>query len=51
VAGAGTYVQEKGVQALAGLIRRYPVSSALLGLAVGLLLGRSLGKATTTQGS
>jgi uncharacterized protein YjbJ (UPF0337 family) len=52
VAGASTYVQEKGVQALpgdlAGLIRRYPVPAVLIGLGIGLLVGRSLGKATRT---
>jgi uncharacterized protein YjbJ (UPF0337 family) len=55
VAGAGAYLQEKGVQALpgdlAGLIRRYPVPAVLIGLGIGLLLGRTLGKATTPQGS
>jgi uncharacterized protein YjbJ (UPF0337 family) len=55
VKGAGGYLQEKGMDQitgdLAGLIRRYPVSSLLIGLGIGLLLGRSLGKATTTQGS
>jgi uncharacterized protein YjbJ (UPF0337 family) len=55
VAGAGTYVQEKGVQVLpgdlAGLIRRYPVPAVLIGLGIGLWLGRTLGKATTPQGS
>jgi uncharacterized protein YjbJ (UPF0337 family) len=46
VAGAGTYVRGKGVQALAGdlagLIRRYPVPALLIGAGVGVLLGRSL---------
>jgi uncharacterized protein YjbJ (UPF0337 family) len=55
VAGAGTYLQEKGVQGLSGdltgLIRRYPVPALLVGLGIGFVLGRSLGKATTTQGS
>jgi hypothetical protein len=55
VAGAGTYLQDKGVQALpadlTGLIRRYPVPAVLIGLGIGLWLGHSLGKATTTQGS
>jgi uncharacterized protein YjbJ (UPF0337 family) len=55
VAGAGTYLQEKGVQGLSGdltgLIRRYPVPALLIGLGIGFVLGRSLGKATTTQGS
>jgi uncharacterized protein YjbJ (UPF0337 family) len=52
VAGAGTYLQDKGVQALpgdlAGLIRRYPVPALLVGLGIGFVLGRSLGKSTTT---
>jgi uncharacterized protein YjbJ (UPF0337 family) len=51
VAGASTYVQEKGVQALpgdlAGLIRRHPVPALLIGLGIGWLLSRILGKATT----
>jgi uncharacterized protein YjbJ (UPF0337 family) len=55
VAGAGTYIQEKGVQALPGdltaLIRRYPVPAVLIGLGIGLLLGRALGKATTAEGA
>jgi len=55
VAGAAAYLQEKGVQALPGdlarLIRRYPVPAVLIGLGIGLLLGRTLGKATTPQGS
>jgi uncharacterized protein YjbJ (UPF0337 family) len=52
VAGAGTYLQDKGMQALPadlnGLIRRYPVPAVLIGLGIGLLVGRSLGKATRT---
>ena len=55
VAGVGTYVQDRGVQGLsgdlAGLIRRYPVPALLIGLGVGLVLGRSLGKAAPTQGA
>lgn len=55
VAGAGTYLQEKGVQALpgdlAGLIRRYPVPALLIGLGIGWLLSRTLGKASTTEGA
>ena len=55
VAGASTSVQEKGVQALpgdlVGLIRRYPVSALLIGLGVGLVLGRSLGTGRTAPGS
>ena len=55
VAGAGAYLQEKGVQALpgdlAGLIRRYPIPAVLIGLGIGLWLGRILGKATTTEGA
>jgi uncharacterized protein YjbJ (UPF0337 family) len=46
VAGAGTYLQEKGVQALpgdlAGLIRRYPVPALLIGVGIGFVLARSL---------
>jgi uncharacterized protein YjbJ (UPF0337 family) len=55
VAGVGTYVQDKGLQGLSGdltgLIRRYPVPALLIGLGIGLFLGRTLGKATTPQGS
>ena len=55
VAGASTYVQEKGVQALpgdlAGLIRRYPIPALLIGLGIGWLLSRTLGKASTTEGA
>jgi uncharacterized protein YjbJ (UPF0337 family) len=55
VAGAGTYVQERGVQALpgdlAGLIRRHPVPALLIGLGIGFVLGRSLGTGRTTPGA
>ena len=55
VAGAGTYVQEQGVQTLpedlAGLIRRHPVPALLIGLGIGWLLSRTLGKASTTEGA
>jgi uncharacterized protein YjbJ (UPF0337 family) len=55
VKGAGGYLQETGMNQmtgdLVGLIRRHPVASVLIGLGVGLLVGRSLGKATTTPGS
>jgi uncharacterized protein YjbJ (UPF0337 family) len=47
VAGVGTYVRERGVQAVAGdltdLIRRYPVPALLIGLGIGFVLARSLG--------
>jgi uncharacterized protein YjbJ (UPF0337 family) len=52
VAGASTYLQEKGVPGLSGdltgLIRRYPVPALLIGLGIGFVLGRSLGKAAPT---
>jgi len=55
VAGAGTYVQEKGVQALsgdlAGLIRRYPIPALLMGLGIGFVLARSLGTRQTDPGA
>jgi uncharacterized protein YjbJ (UPF0337 family) len=55
VAGAGTYLQEKGVQGLSGdltgLIRRYPIPSLLIGLGIGFVLGRSLGTGRTASGS
>jgi uncharacterized protein YjbJ (UPF0337 family) len=51
VKGTGSYLQERGVAQLpgdlAGLVRRYPVPALLLGLGVGFLLGRSLGRAWT----
>jgi uncharacterized protein YjbJ (UPF0337 family) len=55
VAGAGTYVQEKGVQALsgdlAGLIRRYPIPALIIGLGIGFVLARSLGTRKTDPGA
>ena len=55
VAGAGPYIQEKGVQALpadlVGLIRRHPVPALLIGLGIGFVLGRSLGTGRTAPGS
>ena len=55
VAGARTYVQEQGVQTLpddlAGLIRRHPVPALLIGLGIGWLLSRTLGKSRTTEGT
>ena len=55
VAGAGTYLREKGIQGLSGdftgLIRRYPVPALLIGLGIGFVLGRSLGKAAPTPGA
>jgi uncharacterized protein YjbJ (UPF0337 family) len=55
VAGAGTYVRERGVQAvpedLVGLIRRYPVPALLIGLGIGFVLGRSVGTRQTAPGS
>jgi hypothetical protein len=55
MAGAGTYVQEKGVQALPAdlvrLIRRHPVPALLIGLGIGFVLGSSLGTGRTAPGS
>jgi uncharacterized protein YjbJ (UPF0337 family) len=55
VAGAGTYIQEKDMQALPGdlaeLIRRHPVPALLIGLGIGFVLGRSLGTGRTTPGA
>jgi uncharacterized protein YjbJ (UPF0337 family) len=55
MAGAGTYVQEKGVQAvpgdLVGLIRRYPIPALLIGLGIGFVLARSLGTRQTDPGA
>jgi uncharacterized protein YjbJ (UPF0337 family) len=51
VAGAGTYLQDRGVQALSedltDLIRRYPVPALLIGLGIGYVLGRSFGTGRT----
>ena len=45
-------VQAQGVDQrtgdVTGLIRRYPIPAVLIGLGIGLLVGRSLGKATRT---
>jgi uncharacterized protein YjbJ (UPF0337 family) len=53
VKGAGAYLQEKGMGQITGdltaLVRRYPVPSLLIGLGIGYLLGRSLGKARTSD--
>jgi hypothetical protein len=50
-AGAGTYLQDRGVQGLSedltGLIRRYPVPALLIGLGIGYVLGRSFGPGRT----
>jgi uncharacterized protein YjbJ (UPF0337 family) len=52
VKGAGGYLQAMGMDRITGdvtgLIRRYPVPAVLIGLGIGLLIGRSLGKATRT---
>lgn len=50
-AGAGTYLQDRGVEGLSedltGLIRRYPVPALLIGLGIGYVLGRSFGTGRT----
>ena len=55
VKGAGGYLQAKGMDPITGdvtgLIRRYPVAAVLIGLGIGWLLSRTLGKATTTEGA
>jgi uncharacterized protein YjbJ (UPF0337 family) len=52
VKGAGVYLQEKGMDqipgGLADIIGRYPISSLLIGMGLGFLLGRSLGKERTS---
>jgi uncharacterized protein YjbJ (UPF0337 family) len=52
VKGTGGYLQATGMDRitgdLTGLIRRYPIPAVLIGLGIGLLVGRSLGKATRT---
>ena len=51
--GAGAYLQEKGMGQITGdltaLVRRYPLPSLLVGLGIGYVLGRSLGKARTSD--
>jgi uncharacterized protein YjbJ (UPF0337 family) len=53
VKSAGAYLQEKGMGQITGdltaLVRRYPLPSLLIGLGIGFLLGRSLGKARTSD--
>jgi hypothetical protein len=53
--GAGAYLQEKGLGQitadLTGLVQRYPIPSLLIGLGIGYLVGRSLGKGRTAQES
>jgi len=49
VTRAGQYLPEVP-DGLAGLIRRYPVPSLMLGMGLGFLLGRSLGWGSDTEG-
>jgi hypothetical protein len=53
VKGAGAYLQEKGMGQITGdlaaLVRRYPLPSLLVGLGIGYVLGRSLGKVRTSD--
>jgi len=55
VKGAGAYLQEKRVGQITGdlaaLVSRYPITSVLIGLGLGFLLARSLGRERPTQGS
>ena len=55
VKGAGAYLQEKGMGQITGdlaaLVSRYPMTSVLIGLGVGFLLGRSLARARPAQES
>jgi hypothetical protein len=52
VQGAGAALQARSLDQLAGdvvaLVRRHPVASVLIGLGVGVLLARSLGKPRPT---
>jgi hypothetical protein len=52
VQGAGAALQATSLDQLTGdvvaLVRRYPVASVLIGLGVGVLLARSLGRARPT---
>jgi uncharacterized protein YjbJ (UPF0337 family) len=53
VKGTGAYLQGKDVGQITGdltaLVQRYPIPSLLIGLGIGYLLGRSLGKARTSD--
>jgi uncharacterized protein YjbJ (UPF0337 family)/ElaB/YqjD/DUF883 family membrane-anchored ribosome-binding protein len=55
VAGAVSSIRETSVQDLAGnltdLIRRHPIPSLLIGLGVGFVLARIVGKPTSGQGA
>jgi uncharacterized protein YjbJ (UPF0337 family) len=55
VAGAASSLQETSVKDLTGnltdLIRRHPIPSLLIGLGIGFVLARSLGKPTSGQGA
>jgi uncharacterized protein YjbJ (UPF0337 family) len=55
VTGAVSSLQETSVKDLAGnltdLIRRHPIPSLLIGLGIGFVLARSLGKPTSGQGA
>jgi hypothetical protein len=52
VQGAGASLQAPSLDQLTGnlvaLVRRYPVASVLIGLGVGVLLARSLGRGRPT---
>jgi len=48
VSGAGTYLQDLPTE-FAGLVRRHPIPSLLIGIGVGFLLGRGLGQMTMTS--
>jgi uncharacterized protein YjbJ (UPF0337 family)/ElaB/YqjD/DUF883 family membrane-anchored ribosome-binding protein len=48
VSGAGTYLQDLPTE-FAGLVRRHPIPSLLIGIGVGFLLGRSLGQMSMTS--
>jgi uncharacterized protein YjbJ (UPF0337 family) len=45
---AGTSLIDRYTGDLVGLVRRYPVTSVLIGLGVGVLLARSLGRTRST---
>lgn len=55
VAGAASSLQETSVNDLAGtltdVIRRHPIPSLLIGLGIGFVLARIVGKPTTRQGA
>jgi ElaB/YqjD/DUF883 family membrane-anchored ribosome-binding protein len=55
ITGTGTYVREKGVKGfpgdLAELIQRHPIPAVLLGIGIGIVVGHTLARTSTTEGA